>query len=709
MSGSTRAFPLAWSLFLLFFVPLPGKAQEGCPQLSNPLTAEGWAAYQANDLRLAEERFTQALGPCPLHLGARTGLAYVALREGQDEEAAFRFRILFEVAPESVDVLVGLGILAWREGKLEEAGGYFSRVLELDPENETAEDYIQRLPPEEEPVTVLTDQPPPAQEDPRLKHQRAGEAWDRGDTETAVRLYRELLAVNSSDGLALNRLALISGWAGDYPKALGLFDRLLELEPTNFDAAAGRARVLAWQGETGEALEALDRILEADPENLQALEAQAQILSWVGEHSASLSSYQELLGISDDPTGILLAQARVLGRAARMEEARAAYDSVLARDPENLEAQIGLARTLTWSGSLPEGEASWRAALAGAPDDPAARAGLAHNLRWQGRNEAAREVLDGAGPGQEDHPELVGQRSWVDAALAPRAWVTVSREGDSEDNSMTTAQFRGRRSPFPNLNVYGAVYVRDLKQTQIGWDRSSWGANLDASYQLEPGWIVTAGAGGTRTDGSGTSSFASLRAGVTTPARNRVGGSIRLSRYPRDVTAQLVERGVRVSAVDLSGRWTLSPGWQVTGAVGAGSYRGEEKNQRVHFNLQVSRGMRGGWTLGLVHRYFGFDEDLDEFYFDPDYFGLTEVMAKGGWEKGPWGFLVEFSPGAQKIRSEGEYEAALRTSARVSFRVAPGREVSLSGGYSSAGLQSFNTGASDYRYRALVLGGSWVF
>jgi hypothetical protein len=119
--------------------------------------------------------------------------------------------------------------------------------------------------------------------------------------------------------------------------------------------------------------------------------------------------------------------------------------------------------------------------------------------------------------------------------------------------------------------------------------------------------------------------------------------------------------------------------------------------------------MRGGWTLGLGHRYFGFDEDLDEFYFDPDYFGLTEVMAKGSWERGPWGFLVEFSPGAQKIRSDGDYEAALRTSARVSYRVAPGREVSLSGGYSSAGLQSFGTGDSDYRYRAFVLGGSWVF
>ena len=91
--------------------------------------------------------------------------------------------------------------------------------------------------------------------------------------------------------------------------------------------------------------------------------------------------------------------------------------------------------------------------------------------------------------------------------------------------------------------------------------------------------------------------------------------------------------------------------------------------------MQASRSMRGGWTLGLSHRYFGFEKDLDESYFDPDYFGLTELVARGLWEAGRWGIVLEFSPGAQKVRSEGEYRGALRSSARIAYRVAPGREV----------------------------------
>jgi hypothetical protein len=113
--------------------------------------------------------------------------------------------------------------------------------------------------------------------------------------------------------------------------------------------------------------------------------------------------------------------------------------------------------------------------------------------------------------------------------------------------------------------------------------------------------------------------------------------------------------------------------------------------------------------VGLSHRYFGFEEDLDEFYFDPDYFGLTELTGRWLKEGGGWEILLEAGPGFQKIRSDGEYEGSLRASAGLSYRFGPGKDVSLSGGYSSAGIQSFNTGDSDYRYHALILSGSWVF
>jgi len=74
-----------------------------------------------------------------------------------------------------------------------------------------------------------------------------------------------------------------------------------------------------------------------------------------------------------------------------------------------------------------------------------------------------------------------------------------------------------------------------------------------------------------------------------------------------------------------------------------------------------------------------------------------------------WLAGLELAPALQKVTHEGELRGAAQASARLGLRMGPGRELVLSGGYSSAGLQSFASGGSDYRYRALGVGGSWVF
>jgi len=572
--------------------------------------------------------------------------------------------------------------------------------------------------------------------------ERANEAWNRGDTDTAAQLYEAILALDPSDSRALHRLALVHAWQDEHSEALALLDRLLELEPGNLEAEVDRARVFAWQGGLVEAIGTLDRILTAHPDYTPAAEARAQFQSWAGEYTASLSAYDQLVAISRDPTEIMLAQARVLGWASRIEESQAVYDSLLALNPRNLEARLGearlltysdksdeavsrytailadhqgnrearqgLARALTWGGNLPKGEEAWRSSVDASPRDLVSRIGLAQNLLWQGRNAAAMDVLQDADPDQKENPDFVEQLRGVRAALAPRFGISMVQEEDSDDNIMRTAQLTGGWNPLPRLALTTEAYTKDLEQSAMGLSRSSWGMNLQASYQLEPGWVLNAGAGGTRTAGAAEASTF-LKAGVVSPGRYPVGGGISASRYPLDATAQLVEQGIRVSTGEVTGRWSQGPGWQLSGSAGVGTFSGNEENQRLHANARVSRRLGGGLTVGLSHRYFGFDKNLDEFYFDPDYFGLSELMGRWAWQPGRVGFLLEAAPGLQKIQTDGEYRGALRASARLSFRFGPGQEVSLSGGYSSAGLQSFSSADSDYQYTALILGGSWVF
>ena len=70
---------------------------------------------------------------------------------------------------------------------------------------------------------------------------------------------------------------------------------------------------------------------------------------------------------------------------------------------------------------------------------------------------------------------------------------------------------------------------------------------------------------------------------------------------------------------------------------------------------------------------------------------------------------MELAPGVQQVRSDGDPAASLRARFRAGYAVDTLREVSLSLGYSSAGLSSFATGSDGYRYLGVILGVDWVF
>ena len=143
--------------------------------------------------------------------------------------------------------------------------------------------------------------------------------------------------------------------------------------------------------------------------------------------------------------------------------------------------------------------------------------------------------------------------------------------------------------------------------------------------------------------------------------------------------------------------------------MGRARFDGSVTNDRTHGLLAISRQLGRGLSLGVSGRAFSFEQELTDGYFDPDFFGIGEISGRWLRDLDAWGLLLEVAPGTQKVTSDGELTATFRGSARVAYRLAPSREVALAWGYSSAGLQTFTSGASDYRYMALVTAVHWVF
>jgi len=574
-----------------------------------------------------------------------------------------------------------------------------------------------------------------------LQADPANEAWLRGDIELAVRLYEERLARDPDDGAALHRLALARAWAGDYAAADRLFEHLLEVEPANLDARVDRARVWAWAGDTDRASEAISEVLEENPTHAGALEARALFDAWTGQYEASLATYETLLAIAPDNSAARRQQAVVLSWASRFDASRAVYDSLLTRNPNDVDSRLGLANALAvandldaavaeydrvlaidptdtralqgkaraqgWASRLTAAEETYRRALEIDPTDVLTMLGLAQLLSWQDRPAAALEVLRQAEERDPTNVDVRAQLASLDQALRPVARPSFAWEDDSDGNVMLTSALSAAWHPAPRVEVRADAYHRALDQGPIG--RSAMGVTVGVSYRIEPGWTVSLGGGGSRTDRAGTRTFAAYSAGLRSPPRHPLVLGVSFVSAALDATAALDERGVTTAGLTADARWLPAVGWRIDAAGGWTRFEATESNDRINGSVAVTRQVGRAFALSAAARAFGFERDLAEGYFDPDFYGLGEIAARWTGRSGPWGLLLEAAPGAQKITRDGDVGAAFRGSVRGDYRFAPGREISVAWGYSSAGLQSFTSGASDYRYTALVSGLSWVF
>lgn len=704
---------------------VPVSGQDSCPRASGPDAEAGWTAYSAGDLAEARARFDAALARCPDDRYAETGLGYVELREGNVDAATTLWSRVVAQQPNDVDALTGLGLAAWRTGDVEAVRERFTRVLTLVPDHATALEYLDRV----EGARSRTEQ------------DAADRAWLRGDTELAFDLYSARLEEDPQDDLAALRVGLVRAWSGDYDAALGLLNRIVERDPTNVDARLARARVWAWSGDLARARREAEAVLATQPDNPEALEALAQFQAWSGDVDEALASYDQLTAIAPQNGAVGRGRAQALAWAERYEASRAAYDSLLARDPDDVEARLGLARTLAYQQDFPAAIEQYDRILQDRPDEVRAWIGLARTLGWAGRLAAGEEVAAKAVDIDRSHADAwaaLGQLYvWegrtaaaleafetaadlaptnapvqdrlraVRLALAPNAGPTVVYESDSDDNRMITTSLSAGWHPVPRLDVRLNGFYKDLQQGIFS--RAAQGGTLSARYQVRPGWLFTGALGGVHSNSTRRSSLTELRAGVRTPERHPLVASVDASSVPLTETARLAELGGRSTDVVVSARWSPSGVWRLDGSVGIGRYEGTEDNGRRSAALAGSYRLGRFFSVGAAMRTFSFEKDLNDGYFDPDFYGIAELTGYWLYRPLPWSFLVELAPGIQQVRSDGDRGATLRSNARIAYELGPGRDLSLSFGYSSAGLVSFATGESDYRYTALVLGSSWAF
>lgn len=95
--------------------------------------------------------------------------------------------------------------------------------------------------------------------------QRGAEAMGRGDPQSAMKAYDQVVAIAPGFAEGWNRRATLNYMIGDYQASLADIDKTLALEPRHFGALSGRGLVYAQLEEWDLALESFEEALQVHP------------------------------------------------------------------------------------------------------------------------------------------------------------------------------------------------------------------------------------------------------------------------------------------------------------------------------------------------------------------------------------------------------------------------------------------------------------
>ncbi len=564
-------------------------------------------------------------------------------------------------------------------------------------------------------------------------------AWDRGDHETAIVYYAELLRRGDLTHSNRFRMAQLYGWTNRFEQSLALLEKLQIDYPDDLDIALLQVRVLAWGEDFDAAIPLITDLAAHHADIAEVLSLQAQLAFWQGQHESALTVLDQLIALEPQNLTHLFTKARVLLAAVRLEEASATLRKILDLTPDHrdtlvelarLEARLkhpeaaetifrttlelypgdvdamsGLATVLRTYGKLAESEAVLREALRLYPENSILLADLSCTLRWQGRHASAQELVRDL-QSRTPLPAVLGEKLQP-AGMITRAEPILVIESDSDENRMQSLSVKTIMFPRARLGLRIDAYTRSLEINTRSF--RSQGATVAASYALRSEWLVSSCLGFIHHNGTNRRTTPTARMSLVTPGHYHLGGMVSYLTYGLDSIARQIEVGVKVHEWAAGGWWLVNADWQLHGGINLANYHGTQHNRQFGISGKVVHNYNLNTIVGLGLRTFGFVHDVTDGYFDPDFYTNLEASVRRLYRHYDWHFVAEAAPGFQYLKRAKRVSPSLMCSLRLTRVLPHGREISLSLIISNVGLQSSASGDGSYAYRALGLAGGWGF
>ena len=532
--------------------------------------------------------------------------------------------------------------------------------------------------------------------------------WDEAEV-----AYRSLLAQKPVPGALWLRYSDILAIQGKTREAAIALARAAGADPDDHKLAARASSANAQIGRAEVAMKLIETALAAAPGTLDYLDRHARLATWSSDYHAAADSLGQLVANRPGEAELHLRYGRVLAWLGRIDAATRETRRTLALQPDMPEALLDYARLLSWQGNHKAALASLEDYQRAGGHDAAAYAGeKALNLAWADRPDASlavsgpalvtnpvdRRLLYGQAVALErahrhaeadarlaeierqgaDQPDVVLLRRLLTLPDAPYVSgdISASTDGDNIDIlSMKALASYALRDD--NRIAIGGAYAHVSAPTGGGLDRIDGGENIkikriwaEARFDVGARTVVTAKLGLGDTDFGASNSKAIYELEISHRASDALTLTLGHARDFHAVSPRALSLGVMRSDTSAGIRFSPDPGWTLDLSARYSDFSDGNNATQVDLSLRRALLRRAGLNMdiGLSGTWYGYDQDLDNGYYDPGFYQrylvpLSLYLKLGDGD----GISLVFAPGVQRDRKMSGFAFSGHTYAEGTF------------------------------------------
>lgn len=379
----------------------------------------------------AESVYRDYVEKKPDDLAARMSLGEILTWAGRFREAIPEFEKVLAGMPDNIRAQLALAMCYEQTDNYEKALEAYDHAVQIDPNSPRAQEARER-------AARFVDEMP---------RQQAYAAIERGDLDSAARLFIRYLEKHPDSLETLLQIARVYVWAEKFAEARPYFETYLAKQPgdnavrrelarlemwtQNYAAARRHYQVLVtgldasrsdyeqlvraymWDGDLAGAQTSAERLATLDPGNAVARAAlteyaeqqrfkarnSADELAAAGRFVDAAEAYRTYMDSYGHDRETELLVCRLYSWAKEYQQAAGCYRSYLGSGQPDMTARLELATIESWSGNYISAETEYKTVLQEEPSNPTALLGLAQVMDYRGDDpirvhEAFQNVLE---------------------------------------------------------------------------------------------------------------------------------------------------------------------------------------------------------------------------------------------------------------------------------------------------------------------------